>query len=457
MTDTVDLFVIGAGSGGVRAANRAAGAGARVAIAEASRIGGTCVVRGCVPKKLFVFAAEFADQFALARGFGWTVGETTFDWSSLRDRVAAEVTRLSGLYRKGLEGNGVAVHESAARIIDPHTVQIAATGQVITAGRILIATGGRPARGGAADPAGLGLVSDDMFALPSLPAHLVVVGGGFIALEFAHIFARFGSKVTLLHRRDGVLSGFDADIATRVRDALAPAGIDFLPQTAVASVAQASAGLDIRLMDGRQIAASHLLWAIGRRPNTADLGLENAGVALSDAGAIIVDGDFRTTCPSVFALGDVTDRVNLTPVAIREASAFAAAQFGAPPRPFSHTNIPHAVFCQPPAAGVGLTEDAALAAGHDVEIADADFRPMRNVLGGSAGRTFMKLVIDKRTDRVLGCHMFGDGVPEMLQMVAIAVQAGLTKAQFDETCALHPTAAEELITMTRRRPGRAVA
>lgn len=450
-----DLFVIGAGSGGVRAANRAARAGARVGIAEEVRVGGTCVLRGCVPKKLMVYGAEFRDHFADAAGYGWTVEGASFDWPALRDRIQTELTRLNGLYKKGLASNAVTVHDSRAMLRDPHTVYLAAEDREVTAEKILIAVGGRPAIDAKVDSGRLGIVSDDVFLLPELPQRMVVAGGGYIAIEFAHVFARLGTEVTLVYRGSRLLRAFDADISERVEADLMAAGIRYIPEAIFERIEGTRGGeKSVLLSTGETLATDEILWAIGRKPNTEGLGLEDCGVALGERGEILVDEDYRTSQPSIFALGDVTDRVNLTPVAIREAMAFVSTQFAGVPQRMDYHFIPKAVFSQPPVGSVGPTEAHCVATGHDISVYEADFRPMRNVLAGNDTRMLMKLLVEKETDRVVACHMVGEGAPELVQIAAIAVKAGLTKAQFDATCALHPTAAEELVTMASPREAR---
>jgi glutathione reductase (NADPH) len=450
----VDLFVIGAGSGGTRAARIAAGHGARVMIAEEDRIGGTCVIRGCVPKKLFVYASRFAEDFEDAAGYGWSVGRPTFDWPTLRDAVANEVTRLSGLYRKGLEAAGVAIREERAVVEGPHDVRLRTSGDLIRAKHILVAAGGWPAFDPPIPGGELGISSNEVFHLPSLPRRMLVVGGGYIALEFASVFARLGVAVTLLHRGDNVLRGFDEDIRTRLRDAISHAGITLRLGCTVDRIEDLGGGVKrAHCAAGAPIEAEVILVATGRRPNTNGLGLEGAGVKLGPRGQVMVDADSRSSVPSIHAVGDVTDRINLTPVAIREGHAFADNVFGGKSWQVDHSLIASAVFTTPEIGSVGLTEAQAIAAVHDVRIFESGFRPMKATISGRQERIYMKLVIDAKTDRVLGVHILGHDAGEIIQAVAIAITMGATKADFDRTVALHPSAAEELVTMRTARAG----
>lgn len=448
----VDLFVIGAGSGGTRAARIAAGHGARVMIAEEDRIGGTCVIRGCVPKKLFVYASRFADEFEDAAGFGWTIGKPQFDWPTLRDAVANEVTRLSGLYRKGLDGAGVEIREERAVVTGPHEVRLQKSGQTIRARHILVATGGHPAFEPPIPGGELGISSNEVFHLPSLPKRMLVIGGGYIALEFANVFARLGVAVTLLHRGDNVLRGFDEDLRVRLRDALGHAGITLRLGCTIDRIELLPDGTRrAHCAHGAPIDADVVLVATGRRPNTAGLGLDAAGVKLGPAGQVLVDAASLSNVPSIAAVGDVTDRVNLTPVAIREGHAFADTTFGGKPWTVDHTLVASAVFTTPELGTVGLTEQQALAAGRPLRIFETGFRPMKATISGRDERIYMKLVVDAETDRVLGVHILGHDAGEIAQSVAIAVTMGATKADFDRTIALHPSAAEELVTMRTPR------
>jgi glutathione reductase (NADPH) len=448
----VDLFVIGAGSGGTRAARIAAGHGAKVMVAEEDRIGGTCVIRGCVPKKLFVYASRYADEFREAAGFGWSVPAPGFDWPTLRDSVQAEVTRLSGLYAKGLHGAGARVIESRAIIEDAHTVRLVTTGERIKARHILIATGGWPSLEPAIPGGELGITSNEVFHLPALPKRMIVVGGGYIALEFACVFQRLGVEVHVVHRGTNVLRGFDEDIRTRARDALAHSGLKLHLNTTIASIEDRGGGIRrAHLSDGAQIEAGVVLVATGRKPNTRGLGLEAAGVELAANGAVKVDAQSRSSVPSIHAVGDVTDRINLTPVAIREGHAFADSVFGVArgiaPWSVDHAIYASAVFTTPELGTVGLSEADALARGHRLKVFEAGFRPMKATISGGHERSYMKLIVDAATDRVLGVHMLGEAAAEIIQSVGIAVTMGATKADFDRTIALHPSAAEELVTM----------
>jgi glutathione reductase (NADPH) len=444
-----DFFVIGAGSGGVRASRVAAAFGARVAIAEADRFGGTCVIRGCVPKKLLVYASQFPEAFADARGFGWTVGDTRFSWPALIAAKDREIGRLEGVYRKLLESSGVTIFTARACLADAHTVEVA--GRRVTARYILIATGGHPF---VPEIPGreLAITSNEAFHLPDLPRRVLVVGGGYIAVEFAGIFEGLGSQVTLAYRGAEILRGFDEDVRRFLDAEMKKKGIEVRLRTDVASIARRADGaLDARLKDGATITVDMVMFATGRIPSTAGLGLAEAGVTLGPLGEVVVDEQMRTSVPHIFAVGDVTHRVQLTPVAIREGAAVATALFGGAEEIADHTYVPTAVFSQPPIGTVGLTEAEAVAACGTVEVYKADFRPMKNTLGGRDERTLMKLVVDARSQRVLGAHMVGEHAPEIIQGIGIAVKAGLTKAQFDATVGIHPTAAEEFVTLRERK------
>lgn len=448
----VDLFVIGAGSGGTRAARISAGHGASVAIAEEDRIGGTCVIRGCVPKKLFVYASRFADEFEDAAGFGWKLGKPEFDWPTLRDAVANEVGRLSGLYRKGLEAALVQIHEERAVIEDAHTVRLQRSGKPVRARHILVATGGYPAFDPPIPGGEYGISSNEVFHLPELPRRMLVVGGGYIALEFASLFARLGVAVTVLHRGDNVLRGFDEDIRTRLREALAHAGIALRLGCTVDRIELLPDGTRrAYCAKGEPIDADVILVATGRRPNTAGLGLETAGVKLGPVGQVMVDENSASSVPSIHAVGDVTNRINLTPVAIREGHAFADSTFGNKRWTTDHSIVASAVFTTPEIGTVGLTEQQAVAAGYELRVFETGFRPMKATISGRHERIYMKLVVDAKTDRMLGVHILGHDAGEIIQAVAIAVTMGATKADFDRTIALHPSAAEELVTMRTAR------
>jgi len=439
-----DLLVIGAGSGGVRASRIAAGHGARVAVAEEYRVGGTCVIRGCVPKKLLVYGSHFAEDLEDARRFGWQIEGKTFDWAVLRDNVAAEVDRLNGLYQNTLENNQVTTLLGHARIIDAHTVEV--DGQRHTAGTILIASGARPFT---PDIPGAehGITSNDVFHLPTLPRRMVIAGAGYIATEFAGVFHELGVDVTLINRSETILRGWEPALSDRLLQISMAKGLNFKLNCRLERVEKTEAGLVLHFADGKTMETDVVLWALGRVPNVEGLGLEDVGVALNEKGAIAVDADNRTNVPTVFAVGDVTDRVQLTPVAIREGHSFADRQFGEKNWRVDYNAIPSAVFSNPPLGSVGMTEAQARSAYGQVKIYTSDFRPMKNVLAGRNERALYKLVVDASSDRVVGAHMIGPDAPEILQAVAIAVKAGLTKAQFDDTMALHPTMSEELVLM----------
>ena len=449
MPEQVDLFVIGGGSGGVRAARIAGGYGARVMVAEEYRVGGTCVIRGCIPKKLFVYASRFADEFEDAAGYGWTVPEPSFDWPTLIANKDREIARLEAAYTTTLERAKVEIVKSRATLIDPHTVRLA-NGGTVRAKHILIATGGAPYQG--ADIAGLEHVisSNEAFHLPSLPKSILIQGGGYIALEFACIFAGLGSQVTLVYRGDNILRGFDDDVRDHLRGELERRGIKIITKRLVEAVEKVEHGLCVELSDHEGVTVERVMFATGRRPNTVGLGLEAAGVKVGDKGEIKVNEFSQTSVPHIYAVGDVTDRVNLTPVAVREGHAFADTVFGGKPTPVDHTNVATAVFSEPEIGVVGLTEAAACRSLRKVDIYKTVFRPLKHTLSGRDTRTFMKLVVDGTTDRVVGCHIVGSDAAEIIQAVAIAVKLKATKAEFDATMALHPTAAEELVTMREK-------
>ena len=441
-----DLFVIGAGSGGVRASRIAASHGAKVAVAEEFRIGGTCVIRGCVPKKLLVYASHFAHSLHDAPTYGWTIEGQTFDWAKLRDFVASDVDRLERAYTSTLDSNKVEHFHERATVAGPNTVRLA-SGREISAKVILIAVGAWPVL---PDFAGVEhcITSNEVFHLPELPKRVVIQGAGYIALEFAGVFNALGSQVTVVNRSDKILRGYDHDLTDRLLPILQARGIEFGFNRPIRSVEkQADGSLLVHAGDGEPIAADVVLVATGRRPKTDGLGLDNAGIALGGNGEVPVDEYNQTACPSIYAVGDVTDRVQLTPVAIREGHAFADTVFGNMPRTTAYDHIPSAVFTQPPIAAVGLTEADARADYPEVKVFKSDFRPMQNMFSDVAERGYYKLVVDGATDRVLGVHMLSPDAPEILQAAAIAVKAGLTKAQFDATVALHPSMAEELVLM----------
>jgi glutathione reductase (NADPH) len=442
----VDLFVIGAGSGGTRASRIAAAYGAKVAVAEEYRVGGTCVIRGCVPKKMLVYGAHFAEDLADARRFGWEVPECEFNWKTLRDNVQHEVSRISGIYEETLGNNKVEILRERATVTGPHEVTLA-SGRKVTAKYILIATGATPA---IPDIPGaeLGITSNEAFHLEEMPKRVVIVGAGYIANEFAGIFHEFGAHVTVVNRSDVILRGYDEQIRDRLLQISTSKGIDFKFHAAIEKVERNEEGVLCLHLHGQDpICCDMLMWATGRIPLTEGLGLENAGVALTEKGAIQVDEDNRTSCESIYAVGDVTDRVQLTPVAIREAHAFADTIFGNKPRRMDYSFIPSAVFSHPPMAGVGLTEGQAKLKYGPVKVFTSDFRPMKNVLAGRDERSLYKMIVHPDTDVVLGIHMIGPEAAEILQAAAVAVRAGLTKQAFDDTVALHPTMAEELVLM----------
>src|SRR5712672_2512549 len=443
----VDLFVMGGGSGGVRAARIAAGHGARVMLAEEYRMGGTCVIRGCVPKKLLVYASHIHHEIEDAAGFGWTIPSATFDWPTLIANKDKEIARLEAAYTANVEKSGAGIVKTRAAFEDPHTLRLA-TGEAVRARYVLVATGGAPNHGLAIPGIEHVISSNEAFHLTALPKRIVIQGGGYIALEFACIFAGFGSDVTLVYRGDNVLRGFDDDIRTHVRGEREKEGISIVTGNTIDKVEKHGKEFTTHLSNGSSIASDQVMFAIGRHPNVANLGLEKAGGAINpNNGGIAVDGWSRTSVQNIYAIGDVTHRHNLTPVAIREGHAFADTVFGKRPVLVDHTNIPTAVFSQPEVGTVGLTETEARAQFSHVDIYKTDFRPIKSTMSGRDTRILMKLVVDGSSDRVVGCHIVGDGAAEMIQAVAIAVKMKATKADFDATIALHPTAAEELVTM----------
>ena len=447
MTDhDYDLFVIGGGSGGVRAARIASAHGAKVAMAEEFRVGGTCVIRGCVPKKLLVYGAHFAEDLADARCFGWNVPDCAFDWPRLRDNVLAEVDRLNAAYTDTLTNHDVTIFHERAQIIGPNRVRLA-SGREIGAGRILVATGARPL---VPDVPGaeLGITSNEVFHLPEIPKRVLIAGAGYIANEFAGIFHQFGSSVILANRSDVILRGYDEQIRDRLLQISMGKGIQFRFNMKFAGIDKLESGaLHVRAEGEPPIEVDCVLFATGRVPNSEGLGLETVGITVDDKGAIPVDEDSRTACDSIYAVGDVTNRVQLTPVAIREGQAFADSVFGGKPTRVDYSCIPSAVFSHPPLAGVGMTESQARQKLGAVKVYTSDFRPMKNVLANRNERALYKMVCDAETDRIVGIHMIGPDAAEILQAAAVAVKAKLTKAAFDQTVALHPTMAEELVLL----------
>lgn len=444
-----DLFVIGAGSGGVRAARFSAGYGARVAIAEERFFGGTCVNIGCVPKKLMVYASHFSEDFEDAAGYGWTVGERSFDWPTLIANKDREIARLNGIYKRLLEGAGVEIFEARATILDAHTVEVG--GRKATAAHILVATGGKPVR--AREPGcELSIVSDDVFYLDRLPERILVAGGGYIAVEFAGVFAGLGSKVTQIYRGPLFLRGFDADVRAFLAEEMPKKGVDLVFNEIIEKIEKTDGGLAATLTGGRVLEVDQVLYAIGRQPNSEDLGLDRAGVELNGMGAVKVDEHYRSSVPSILAIGDVTDRIQLTPVALAEGMAVARTLFNDEPTTVDYGDVPSAVFSQPPIASVGLTEEAARAKHGAVDVYRSTFRPMKHTLSGRDEKTLMKLIVERGGQKVVGAHMVGLDAAEIVQGLAIAIKAGATKADFDRTIGIHPSAAEEFVTMRQPLP-----
>ena len=451
-----DLLVIGAGSGGVRAARLAAMTGARVAVVEESRVGGTCVIRGCVPKKFMVYASEFSRLFEDARGYGWTLGQPTFDWCEFKARRDMEVSRLSGIYEANLQKAGADLLRGRAVFEDAHTLRIEgldaqSPARTVTADKVLIAVGGRPKLPDDVPGVEHALTSDEIFDLPHLPKTMLIVGGGYIAIEFACIFHGLGVDVTLAYRGSNLLRGFDEDVRAHVAEELKARGLRVALACEHERIEKLPDGrICNHVLRAKPLQTDVVMFATGREPHVQGLGLDAAGVELNEKSAVKVDAYSHTTVENIWAIGDVTDRINLTPVAIREAQAFAETVFHDRPTAFDHADVPTSVFSQPPVGVVGLTEAQARHAVRHVDIYRTRFRPMRNVIGGSDERVLMKLVVDGDTDRVLGCHIVAPEGPELIQLAAVAVKAGLTKAQWDATCALHPTVAEELVTLRER-------
>lgn len=443
-----DLFVIGGGSGGVRSARVAASLGKKVAIAEEFRYGGTCVIRGCVPKKLYVYASEFSTDFRDAAGFGWSVGETRFDWHKLVAAKEAEITRLEGLYQKGLSNAGADILNTRAELVGANQIKLVSTGQIVTAERIVIAVGGRPAPHDALPGHALTITSNEVFDLPELPASILIAGGGYIAVEFANILHGLGVEVTLIYRGKEILSRFDRDLREGLHKAMVEKGIRILCEDIIHAVSELRDGRRrVETLKGETLEVDQVMLALGRTPNTENLGLEAAGIRTDHQGAIIVDAFSRTSAPGIYAIGDVTNRVQLTPVAIHEAMCFIETEYKNNPTSPDHDLIPTAVFSQPEIGTVGMTEEEAAAKIDELEIYRAEFRPMRATLSGRTEKTIMKLVVNAADRKVLGAHVFGPSAGEMAQLLGVALKAGATKDSFDRTMAVHPTAAEELVTM----------
>lgn len=449
-----DLFVIGAGSGGVRGSRIASNHGARVGICEDDLVGGTCVIRGCVPKKLLVFGSHVHEEVEDAAAYGWTIPEPSFEWATLRDNVHKEVMRLNGAYKNILKNAGVELLVGRGRLMDAHTVAVGE--KMVTADKILLSTGARPWRP-SIPGAELAIVSDDAFHLKALPRRIVIVGGGYIAVEFAGIFNGLGSEVTIVLRRDLVLRGFDEECRQVVQAGMTDKGVRFRGETELAKIERRGESLIATTTKGDEIETDCVMYATGRVPNTAGLGLEKVGVTLNKAGAVAVDEWSATTVPNIYAVGDLTDRINLTPVALMEAHCFADTVFGKKTRKADHQDVPSAVFSQPQMATVGLTEEQARRTYPQLDVYASTFTPMKHTLTGRKGKTFMKLLVDAGTDRVVGAHMVGDDAAELIQGIGIAVKARATKAMFDATVGIHPTAGEEFVTMRTKRAAPAPA
>ena len=444
-----DLITIGAGSGGVRASRLAGGYGAKVAVCEEDRVGGTCVLRGCIPKKLLIYGAHYADYMEDAVNYGWTIEGASHDWTKLIANKNTELDRLNGIYLRILRDNNVDLKEGRGVLVDDHTVEIA--GERLTAENILIAVGGRPTM---PDIPGIEQVitSNEALELPKLPKRVVIVGGGYIAVEFAGIFSGLGVEVTEIIRADNILRGFDIDMRTSLFEEMEKRGIKILAETVVESIKKQGDTFSLRLGNDEILETDCVMYATGRRANTEGLGLEAAGVELYDNGSIIVDELNRTTQSHIYAVGDVTDRIQLTPVAIQEGHALADMLFNQDTRTTDYTNVPSAVFSTPPIATVGLTEEQARAEFGEVDIYDSNFKPLVHTLTGRDERSVMKLIVEPKSDKVIGCHMMGIDAPEIIQGVAIAMKCGATKAQFDATTGIHPSSAEEFVTMRSKRP-----
>jgi glutathione reductase (NADPH) len=444
-----DMITIGAGSGGVASSRRAGSYGKRIAICEDSRVGGTCVIRGCVPKKFLVYAAEFADDFADAAGYGWHVPAPTFDWPTLIAHKNKEIDRLESIYRSLLKNANVTLFEGRARIVDPHTVEV--LGKRHTTANILVATGAWPMLPRIPGVEHV-ITSNEALDLPTLPKSIVIVGGAYIACEFAGIFNGLGAKVTLVIRGDKILRGFDEDIRDTLTEEMTARGIVIRNRTEIAEIEKAGHGLCPITTKGERLTVDRVMYATGRAPHTANMGLEEVGVKLKHGGAVMVDSWSRSSVESIYAIGDVTDRLNLTPVAIAEGRALAETLFNDNPIEMDHANVPSAVFSIPTVGTVGLNEAEARKQVGAVDIYRARFNPMKNTLSGRSEKTMMKLVVDGKTDRVLGCHMVGPDAPELIQGLAVAIKCGATKKQFDRTVGIHPTAGEEFVTMRDKVP-----
>lgn len=444
-----DLFVIGAGSGGVRAARLAAMSGAKVLVAEEHRVGGTCVIRGCVPKKFMVYASEYAHHFKMAEGYGWTVGESSFDWPRFIAEKDKEIARLSGIYVRNLQNAGAELVHGRARLVDAHTVEVEGQGR-FTADKILVATGAWPWMPTELPGVEHAITSNEAFHLEELPKRIVIAGGGYIALEFAGIFNGLGVETTLVHRGPNVLRGFDDDVRAHIAEEMDKRGIKVILGAQHAAIEKTPTGLVSRFTNGHHCESDVVMFALGRAPYVAGLGLEAAGVALDENGAVKVDEYSRTSVPNIWAVGDVTNRINLTPVAIREGHAFADTEFYGKPTTFDHEMVASAVFSQPPIGSVGLSEAEARHRYGKVDVYLARFRPMKYALTGHPERTLVKLVVEAATEKVVGCHVVGPDAPEMIQLAAVAMKMGVTKTQWDSTCAVHPTLAEELVTLREK-------
>ncbi len=448
-----DLFTIGAGSGGVRASRLSSLMGARVAVAEEHRPGGTCVIRGCVPKKFMVYASGYGKAFKQAEGYGWRADSVSFDWPTFRDAMNAEVDRLSGIYSRNLANAGVELIHDRAELVGPHQIRLVKEDRIVTAKHILIATGGAPNKDWSLDGVEHAITSNELFHLRKLPEHIVIAGGGYIACEFAQVFAGLGVKTCLVYRRDTVLRGFDEDVRIAVHEGLKMSGVRVITGTVFEKITEdeKTGRKTVYLENGDELVdVDEVVFAIGRDPYTKGLGLETAGVELDEIGAVKLDEYSKTNIDHIYAVGDVTNRVNLTPVAIREGAAFADTVFGGKPRGYDHETIASAVFTQPPVGTVGLSEVEARKAYGRVDIYKTNFTPMKYMLTEARSRMMMKLVVRAEDQVVVGVHMVGDDSPEIIQAIGIAVKAGLTKDQFDATCAVHPTVAEELVTMREK-------